>query len=83
MKPETAKNCNCRKKEECLLDQQCLTTSIVYNAKTTNNVCGDVKEYIGDTAGTFKKRYANHVKSLNNHLYSTEAVLPKYAWTLA
>ena len=27
------KNCNCRKKDQCPLQGDCLTTSIVYNAK--------------------------------------------------
>jgi hypothetical protein len=38
--------------------------------------------YIGMTAGTFKKRYANHKKSLNVPRYSAETELSKYAWKL-
>ena len=34
------------------------------------------------TAGTFKKRYANHKKSLNVPRYSAETELSKYAWKL-
>ena len=59
------KNCNCRNKECCPLDNQCLTTNVIYKAEIKDNVCGDTKEYIGNTTGTFKKRYANHVKSLH------------------
>ena len=52
-----------------------------YNTCTTqDNVCGDTKECIGITAGTLKKIYANHVKSLNIRRYSTETELSKYAW---
>jgi hypothetical protein len=32
----------------------------------------ETKEYIGMTAGTFKKRYANHKKSLNVPRFSAE-----------
>ena len=76
------KNCNCRNKECCPLDNQCLTTNVIYKAETKDNACGDTKEYIGNTAGTFKGRYANHVKSLDIQRYSTETELSKYAWKL-
>ena len=76
------KNLNCRNKECCPLDNQCLTTNVIYKAEIKNNVCGDTKEYIGNTAGTFKRRYANHVKSLNIQPYSTETEPYKYAWKL-
>ena len=73
---------NCRNKECCPLDNQCLTTNIIYKAEVEDNVGGDTKGYIGNTAETFKKRYANHVKSLNIQRYSTETELSKYAWKL-
>jgi hypothetical protein len=41
-----------------------------------------VKDYIGKTAGPFKLRYSNHLKSLNNERYSTGTELSKYAWGL-
>ena len=34
------------------------------------------------TAGPFKLRYSNNLKSLNNERYSTETELSKYAWGL-
>ena len=64
------KNCNCRNKEYCPLDNQCLTTNVIKIAEIKDNVCGDTKEYIGNTAEIVKKRYANHVKSLNVQRYS-------------
>ena len=84
MKPAASNGgCNCQKKDQCPLNNQCLTTNTVYKAEIAD-VCGDTKEYIGVTAGTFKKRYANHMNSLNIGLqrYSTETELSKYAWTL-
>ena len=38
--------------------------------------------YIGITAGTFKDRFNNHTKSLNNLAYSNETELSKHAWNL-
>ena len=58
---------------------KCLTKIIVYKAEITATDVGETKEYIGMTAGTFKKRFANHKESLNNFRYSTETELSKYA----
>ncbi len=80
--PSTDKNCNCRARNECPLNGKCLTKSIVYKAEITATDVGETKEYIGMTAGTFKERFANHKKSLNNVRYSTETELSKYAWKL-
>jgi hypothetical protein len=74
--------CNCRNKDECPLDGNCLTKSIVYKAEITTTDVGETKEYIGMTAGTFKARYANHKKSINLPRYSNETELSKYAWKL-
>ena len=74
--------CNCRNKDECPLDGNCQTKSIVYKAEITTTDVGETKEYIGMTAGTFKARYANHKKSINSPRYSNETELSKYAWKL-
>jgi hypothetical protein len=74
--------CNCRTKDECPLDGNCLTKSIVYKAEITSTDVGETKEYIDMTAGTFKARYANHKKSINSPRYSNEAEFSKYAWKL-
>ena len=75
-------NCNCRDKNECPLPGKCLTESLVYNAKITTTDTHKSKNYIGVTAGTFKSRYNNHKKSLNNPVYEYETELSKYAWNL-
>ena len=69
-------------KDKCPLDSKCLSTSIVYKAEISTSDGEETKEYIGMTAGTFKKRYANHKKSLNVSRYSAETELLKYAWKL-
>jgi hypothetical protein len=43
----------------------------VYKAQITSDNGKVVKNYIGMTAGPFKLRYSNHLKSLNNERYST------------
>ena len=51
------KTCNCRKKDQCPLDNNCLSPSIIYNAKVTTNEDTFGKNYIGLTEGTFKQRF--------------------------
>jgi hypothetical protein len=48
--------CNCRTKDECPLDGNCLTKSIVYKAEITSTDVDETKEYIDMTAGTFKAK---------------------------
>eukprot|EP00794_Sanderia_malayensis_P001431 gene1431-biopygen1181 len=76
------RTCNCQKKEQCPLDNNCLTTSIIYNAHITTN--GDMmgKYYIGLTEGTFKKRYTQHKQSFRNCKYAKSTELSKYIWDL-
>ena len=36
-KQNTEKSCNCRKKNECPLNGECLTTNVIYQAKIVTN----------------------------------------------
>ena len=49
------KSCNCRKKEYCPLNNQCLTNNVIYKAEIKNYFCEDTKEYIGNTAKDITK----------------------------
>ena len=62
---ENIKKCNSINKNQCPLNQQCLSTNIVYQANINSNL-NNYKEkyYIGLCETTFKLRYANH----KNHL---------------
>ena len=66
--------CNCRTLNECPLNGKCLTESLVYQAEITSTDAGEAKTYIGMTGGSFKKRYANHKKPINNPRYSSETI---------
>jgi hypothetical protein len=81
-KNQTPDGCNCRTKDKCPLDGNCLAKSIVYKAEIKTPDDGETKEYIGMTAGTFKARYANHKKSIKSQRYSNETELSKYTWKL-
>ena len=72
------KECNCRKKEQCLLEGQCLANNIVYQATVTSNTTTET--YVG-LATNFKKRYRNHTSSFRNHEKKNQTELSKYLWT--
>ena len=77
---EMNKLCNCRKKEECPMDNQCLKSNVVYRAKV--NTEDATKEYIGCTSNTFKERYTTHKQGLNHAKYSKRCELTKYVQQL-
>ena len=68
--------CNCRKKEECPLNNECLRSNIVYRAKVTTEDA--TKEYIGCTSNTFKERYTTHKQGFNHAKYAKRCELTKY-----
>ena len=57
-------HCNCRVKESCPLNGDCLQSSVVYGCKiTSNNTAEDSPHYIGLTENTFKDRLYKHKNS--------------------
>ena len=78
--PEEKKTCNCRKKQECPLNGNCLTESVIY--KATVKTEDKEYEYIGSTEKSFKNRYYNHTKSFRNEKYQNETKLSRCIWDL-
>ena len=77
------RTCNCLNKENCPLEQKCLTTNIVYKAKvTSNNENHQEKVYFGSCETTFKKRFSNHKKSFNLNGYKNETELSNEIWRI-
>ena len=72
--------CNCRKKEDCPLENQCLTKGIVYQATVTTEQGSE--SYVGLTDTDFKSRFANHKQSFRNETYSNQTELSKHVWQL-
>ena len=50
---------NCRKKDECPLNGQCLAQGIVYKCTASASMNPD-KPYLGRAEDDIKKRYNNH-----------------------
>ena len=72
--------CNCRVKEERLMDGKCKTMEAVYDCRVT--LPEPQKIYFGFEEGKWKKRYYNHKKSFNHKRYSHETTLLSYVWHL-
>ena len=51
--------CNCNDKNKCPLENNCLASSVVYQALIESEV--GTFNYFGMTEGTFKKRYNSHM----------------------
>ena len=47
-------DCNCRTKESCPLQNQCLTPKIIYRADVENDTNSETKFYFGLTETPFK-----------------------------
>ena len=81
--PTDKKTCNCIKKDECPLNEYCLTENVIYKASITSTETNyEPKVYIGLAETTFKKRYANHKKSMNHKKYENETELSKEYWKI-
>ena len=73
--------CNCRRKDECPLQQKCLTSAIIYQATVTAEE-NKKETYVGMTETTFKTRYANHKLSFKHEKYKNQTELSKHIWSL-
>ena len=75
--------CNCRNKNNCPLDNQCLTTATIYQAKVFEpGKDDDPKVYVGMAESEFKTRFYNHTLSFKNKDYANKTALSKFIWDL-
>ena len=65
--------CNCRDRDGCPMENQCLTPQIVYRANVSNSKDNETKFYYGLTE-TFKKRYGNHKRSSIHEQHKNDTV---------
>ena len=74
--------CNCRIRESCPLQNQCLTPKIIYRADVENDTNSETKFYFGLTETPFKERLGNHTRDFEHKTYSKSTELSKYIWDL-
>ena len=78
---EEVGGCNCRGGVgKCPLGGRCLTQTLVYRA-VVSSLEGQ-KEYLGQTACTFKTRFTNHKASFQHQKKETSTTLSMYVWDL-
>ena len=75
-------NCNCRNKDSCPLEGNCLTPSVVYQATVTRQDNNKEETYVGLTENTFKTRYNGHISSFRNKKHRNATTLSQYIWEL-
>ena len=78
-KTKDVRTCNCRVKNDCPLEGNCLASSIVYRAHVTGS---DMKEYTGLTEGTFKTRFNGHQHTIRHKKHETSTRLSRHIWRL-
>ena len=78
----TEYGCNCSNKDECPLENKCLTLRIAHRADVTNNKTDEHKYYYGISDTPFKERYENHKTSFRHRSHLTASDLSKYYWKL-
>ena len=78
----TNKTCNCRQKNNCPLNGNCLRSSVVYQATVTRNDNNTSETYIGLTETGFKTRHRNHIASFRHAKHKNSTELSKHIWTL-
>lgn len=74
------RRCNCRVKESCPLNGDCLEKCLVYKAVVSEGENTHV--YYGTSEGEFKTRYNNHTKSFRHQKNRNETELSKLIWSL-
>ena len=79
--PTEQRTCNCMKKEQCPMNQNCLASNIVYEATITCDLPNyGTKKYIGICETTFKKRFASHKTSFVHQKYKGSTTLSMESW---
>ena len=73
--------CNCRVKENCPVEGECLKKGVIYQAEVSRND-NIVDTYIGLAATTFKERWSNHCSSFRTRNPKNSTTLSKYVWGL-
>ena len=73
-------------KNNCSLDNKCLTLQILYQADVTNDTDDTYKYYLGLAEASFKGRYKDHILFFNNEqnkqTNKQKTEWSKYVWYL-
>ena len=76
------KSCNCRQKNACPLNGNCLQSSVIYQATIKRHNTNTSETYKGLTENDFMTRYRNHIASFHHAKHRNSTELSKHIWTL-
>ena len=74
--------CNCISRNECPLQNKCLTSKFASRADVENEINHKKKFYFWVSKTAFEERYRNHKKECNYVKYRNSTELSKYIWQL-
>ena len=77
----TPKECDCRKKAECPVENKCMQKGVIYQA-TIRRGDSKVDTYIGLTSTSFKERWRNHKSNFKTRNPKNATALSKHIWKL-
>ena len=77
-----ARSCSCRQKSECLLNNKCLSKSLVYKEAVSLTRSQVNKYYYGTCGKTFKERYNNHTATIRNKNKQKSTEVTKHIWAV-
>ena len=77
---QAGRTCNCRKRDKCPLEGNCLSKGIIYQAKVTS--LRNTETYVGLTATEFKTRFRNNQMSFKKEIRKNDTELSKHIWQL-
>ena len=79
-KDDVNQSCNCRVKDACPLNGNCLTNSVIYNCNVKDNDNDTSVNYIGLTEHTFKDRFYKHRNAFKYKSKANTTELSNYIW---
>ena len=77
----STKECNCRDKKMCPVQNKCLTEGVVYQALVERSD-GMTESYVGLTENSFKDRWTKHKSSFKTRNPKNATGLSRYVWKL-
>ena len=81
-KPELTPSCNCRKKDDCPMNNNCLINNVIYKCTVSPPPTTKQRAYLGLAEGEWKQRYYNHTQPFRNAIHKNDTALSRYLWKL-
>ena len=75
------RECSCRNKNQCPVQNKCLTENVVYQAVVERSD-GVTDSYVGLTENSFKDRWTKHKSSFKTRNPKNASGLSRYIWKL-